>query len=119
MAIQNLGGAKRAKNDEFYTQFSDIENETNAYIEYNENVFRDKTVLPPCDYPEWSNFSKYFAQNFQRLGIRKLITTSYAPNSKPEELNPQPTLFELESPHFDKAKSFFGRPTQPNQTTEF
>lgn len=105
MAIENLGAAKKAKNDEFYTQFSDIEKEMNAYIEYDENAFRDKTVLLPCDDPEWSNFTKYFAQNFQRLGLRKLISTSYAPNSKSQELSLQPTLFELESPQFDKAKS--------------
>lgn len=105
MANQNLGDAKRAKNDEFYTQFHDIEKEMNAYLEYDEDVFRGKTVLLPCDDPEWSNFTKYFAQNFERLGLKKLISTSYAPNSKPKELNLQPTLFELESPQFDEAKT--------------
>ncbi len=105
MANQNLGDAKRAKNDEFYTQYHDIEKEMNAYLDYNQDVFRDKTVLLPCDDPEWSNFTKYFAQNFERLGLKKLISTSYAPNSKPRELNIQPTLFELESPQFDESKS--------------
>lgn len=105
MANQNLGDAKRAKNDEFYTQFQDIEKEMNAYLEYDEHVFRGKTVLLPCDDPEWSNFTKYFAQNFERLGLKKLISTSYAPNSKPKELNLQPTLFELESPQFDETKA--------------
>lgn len=105
MANENLGAAKRAKNDEFYTQYSDIEKEMNAYLEYDENVFRGKTVLLPCDDPEWSNFTKYFAQNFEKLGLKKLISTSYAPNSKPRELNIQPTLFEMESPHFDLQKT--------------
>jgi hypothetical protein len=62
-------------------------------------------VLLPCDDPEWSNFTKYFAQNFGRLGLMKLISTSYAPNSKPKTLDLQPTLFELESPDYDKEKS--------------
>lgn len=105
MANQNLGDAKREKNDEFYTQYHDIEKEMNAYLEYDEDVFRNKTVLLPCDDPEWSNFTKYFAQNFERLGLKKLISTSYAPNSKPRALNLQPTLFELESPQFDESKS--------------
>jgi hypothetical protein len=61
----NLHKANKAKNDEFYTQFSDIQNEINAYIEYNPDVFRDKTILLPCDDPEWSNFTKFFAKNFE------------------------------------------------------
>jgi hypothetical protein len=105
VANQNLGDAKRAKNDEFYTQFHDIEKEVNAYLEYDENVFRGKTVLLPCDDPEWSNFTKYFAQNFERLGLKNLVSTSYAPNSKPKELDLQPTLFEIESPQFDESKT--------------
>lgn len=105
VANENLGDAKRAKNDEFYTQYSDIEKEMNAYLDFNEDVFRDKTVLLPCDDPEWSNFTKYFAQNFERLGLKKLISTSYAPNSKPESIPYEPTLFELESPEFDEEKT--------------
>ena len=105
MANETLGNAKRAKNDEFYTQYSDIEAEMNAYLSYDEIVFRGKTILLPCDDPEWSNFTKYFAQRFQDLGIKKLISTSYAPNSKPEEVPYQPTLFELESPDFDEEKT--------------
>jgi hypothetical protein len=105
MANQNLGDARKSKNDEFYTQFQDIEKEMNAYLEYNEGVFRDKVVLLPCDDPEWSNFTKYFAQNFEKLGLKKLISTSYAPNSKPRDLNLQPTLFEIESPQFDETKA--------------
>ena len=82
MANKNLTAAKTAKNDEFYTQYADIEKEINAYLEYNPDVFRGKTVLLPCDDPEWSNFTKYFAQNFGRLGLKRLISTSYAPEAK-------------------------------------
>lgn len=70
MANSNLTEAKRAKNDEFYTQYADIEKEINVYLEFNPQVFRGKTVLLPCDDPEWSNFTKYFAQNFERLGLK-------------------------------------------------
>lgn len=73
-----LGLARKAKNDEFYTQYCDVEAEMSAYAEYNPDVFRDKTVLCPCDDPEWSNFTRYFAANFQRFGLKKLISTSYA-----------------------------------------
>ena len=103
MAIENLGIAKKAKNDEFYTLYRDIEKEMNAYLEFNPSVFKDKTILLPCDDPEWSSFTKYFAQNFVKFGLKKLISTSYAPQSKPKELTFQPTLFETESPHFDES----------------
>jgi hypothetical protein len=106
MANENLGDAKKAKNDEFYTQYHDIEKEMNAYLDFNEDVFRGKTVLLPCDDPEWSNFTKYFAQNFTKLGLKKLISTSYSLNSKPENLDLEPTLFELESPKYDARKSY-------------
>ena len=56
----NLSNAKNAKNDEFFTQFHDIEKELNAYLEFNPDVFRDEIVLLPCDDPEWSNFTKFF-----------------------------------------------------------
>lgn len=77
----------------------------NAYLEYDPEVFTGKTILLPCDDPEWSNFTKYFAQNFDKLGLKKLISTSYAPNSKPKEIPYQPTLFEIESPDFDESKT--------------
>lgn len=105
MANENLGSAKKAKNDEFYTQYHDIEKEINAYLEYNPDVFNGKTVLLPCDDPEWSNFTKFFAQKFQDLGLKKLISTSYAPNSKPPEVPYQPTLFEMEDEKFDDVKT--------------
>ena len=105
MANENLSKAKEAKNDEFYTQYHDIEKEVSAYLEYNPDVFRGKTVLLPCDDPEWSNFTKYFAQNFETFGLKKLISTSYAPESKRYKYGYQPTLFETEAPHFDADKS--------------
>lgn len=95
-----LSTARDAKNDEFYTQYSDIESEMNAYVEFNPDVFRDKTVLLPCDDPEWSNFTKYFAANFERFGLKKLISTSYAKGFGNQQL----TLFEQESPLFDEEK---------------
>lgn len=105
MAKSNLTNAKNAKNDEFYTQYHDIEKEIGAYLEFNPNVFRGKTVLMPCDDPEWSNFTKYFAQNFERFGLKKLISTSYAPDSKIYKMDYQPTLFEMDDPQFDKNKT--------------
>ena len=105
MANQNLSSAKTAKNDEFYTQLNDIQVEVNAYLEYDPNVFRGKTVLLPCDDPEWSNFTKYFAQKFQTFGLKKLISTSYAPESKKYKYGYQPSLFETEDPKFDAAKT--------------
>ena len=75
----SLGAAKAVKNDEFYTQWNDIENEMQAYLEYNPDVFRGKIVLLPCDDPEWSNFTRFFVHNFTAFGIKKLISTSYMP----------------------------------------
>ena len=105
MANSNLTSAKNAKNDEFYTQYHDIEKEINAYLESDPNVFRGKTVLLPCDDPEWSNFTKFFAQNFEAFGLKKLISTSYAPDSKQYKTNYQPTLFEANDPQFDDTKT--------------
>ena len=105
MANESLSKAKEAKNDEFYTQYHDIEKEISAYLEYNPDVFRGKTVLLPCDDPEWSNFTKYFAQNFEKFGLKRLISTSYAPESKRYKFGYQPSLFETEAPHFDADKS--------------
>jgi hypothetical protein len=105
MANNNLQDAKKAKNDEFYTQYQDIEKEIGAYLEYNPNLFRGKTLLLPCDDPEWSNFTKFFAQNFARLGLKKLMSTSYASKSKKYTFGYQPTFFEMREPHFDEYKT--------------
>jgi len=80
MANSNLTNAKKAKNDEFYTQYRDIEKEIEAYLEYDENAFRDKTVYCNCDDPYESNFFSYFVLNFSKLGLKRLITTSYKPS---------------------------------------
>lgn len=105
MANSNLTNARNAKNDEFYTQYHDIELEVAAYLEFDENIFRGKTVLLPCDDPEWSNFTKFFAQNFERFGIKKLISTSYAVESKIYKSGYQPTLFEVNDPQYDEYKT--------------
>lgn len=70
----SLGKAKDAKQDEFYTRLSDIENELRHYREH----FKGKTVLCNCDDPYESNFFKYFALNFNKLGLSKLIATCYS-----------------------------------------
>ena len=122
---KTLSAAKSAKNDEFYTQYNDIQKEVNAYLDYDPDTFRGKTVLLPCDDPEWSKFTRFFAENFERLGLKKLISTSYAAASKKigelshagarrgggrvQSLNApswyQPSLFEQQSPHFDAKKT--------------
>ena len=100
MSNENLHGAKSTKKDEFYTQYCDIEAEMNAYVEYNPDVFKNKTILLPCDDPEWSNFTKYFASNFERFGLKKLISTSYAKGAA----NVRTTEYEKQSPYYDPDK---------------
>lgn len=90
MANQNLTNAKKAKKDEFYTRWEEIEKEVNAYIEYDKNVFKGKTILLPADDPFESNFFKYFAVHFNDYGLKKLIATSY--DSSPV-VNQQLSLF--------------------------
>ncbi len=84
MAGGSLDDAKKNKNDEFYTQLSDIENELKNYKEH----FKDKVVFCNCDDPRESNFFKYFIRNFNRLGLKKLITTTYinSPIANTEDL---------------------------------
>ena len=74
---RNLSAAKAAKKDEFYTQYIDIQKEVEAYLEFDPDTFRSKVVYCNCDDPFESNFFKYFAANFNRLGLKKLVTTSY------------------------------------------
>ena len=78
-ASGNLGlsNAKKAKQDEFYTQYVDIQKEVEAYLEFDADSFRGKVVYCNCDDPFESNFFKYFAANFNKLGLKKLVTTSY------------------------------------------
>jgi hypothetical protein len=105
MANSNLSNARNAKNDEFYTQYHDIEKEIAAYLEFNPDVFKGKTILLPCDDPEWSNFTKFFAQNFVRFGLKKLISTSYAVESKLYKGGYQVTMFEESAPQYDIKKT--------------
>jgi len=78
MANKKLTQAKNAKNDEFYTQWTDIEREVQAYLDFDPDVFKGKTILCPCDDPYESNFFKYFALRFNAFGLKKLIATCYA-----------------------------------------
>lgn len=78
-----LNRAMKAKKDEFYTQLVDIENEVRHYTAH----FRGKTVLCNCDDPRISNFFHYFASNFERLGLRRLISVCYK--------NQEPDLFSM------------------------
>ncbi len=74
---RSLGAAKAAKQDEFYTQYVDIQKEVEAYLEFDPDTFRGKVVYCNCDDPFESNFFKYFAANFNKLALKKLIATSY------------------------------------------
>lgn len=117
---KHLVSAKRAKFDEYYTQWPDIEREMNAYLEYDPDVFKGKTILLPCDDPEWSNFAKFFALHFTDYGIKKLISTSFAPDSNPNGQFYHPTEFETSDPKFDttktrtRGKKFVLEPTDVN-----
>jgi hypothetical protein len=75
-----LHKAKKSKSDEFYTQYVDIQKEVEAYLEYNPDTFRGKVVYCNCDDPYESNFFRYFVLNFERIGLKQLITTSYKPS---------------------------------------
>ncbi len=86
---ESLKAARRAKQDEFYTQISDISNE----LKYYRTQFFGKVVLCNCDDPFESNFFKYFALNFNALGIKKLIATSY---TKSPIVGGQLPLFDIE-----------------------
>ena len=77
MANKALTDAKKARKDEFYTQYIDIQKEVEAYLEFDHDTFRGKFVYCNCDDPFESNFFRYFATNFNRFGLKKLATTSY------------------------------------------
>lgn len=81
---QNLIDAIIAKNDEFYTQYTDIQQEIDAYYAYNADVFAVKTILAPCDNPDKSSFVQYFLKNFSKFRLKRFIATSYSnSDSKP------------------------------------
>lgn len=107
MTNDTLSKAKNAKNDEFYTVYDFIQKEINAYLEYDPDIFQDKVVLLPCDDPEWSNFTKFFAQNFENFGLKKLISTSFSREKKGKmyPVGYQFSLFDLDKPEYDEAKA--------------
>ena len=107
MGNRALRTAKERRNDEFYTLYEYIQQEINAYLEFDPDTFRDKTILCPCDDPEWSNFTKFFAQNFELLGLKKLISTSYSTEAKKEKYEKfhQISMFETAFPQYDKEKA--------------
>jgi hypothetical protein len=82
MKNKNLNNAKYAKNDEFYTRYEDIEKEIRIYLENDATLFKGKVVYCNCDNPYQSNFFRFFAVNFNRLGIKQLVATSYKPAYK-------------------------------------
>lgn len=89
MSNANLNAAKKAKNDEFYTMYEDIE----AELQHYPGAFQGKVVYCNCDNPEWSNFWKYFHENFTALGLKKLVSTHY---EKDVEANGHPYKMEYE-----------------------
>mgnify|MGYP001599239395 CR=1 FL=1 len=84
---RSLHAAKSAKQDEFYTQYVDIQKEVEAYLEFDPNTFKGKIVYCNCDDPFESNFFKYFAANFNKLALKKLNTTSYDGSPIAEQLS--------------------------------
>lgn len=78
----NLRQAKKAKNDEFFTQYDDVKKEIDAYFSLNRDIFKDKIVLLPCDDPEKSAFAEYFINHFERFKLKKLICSCYVAGSK-------------------------------------
>lgn len=98
---KDLGKAKSEKNDEFYTQLEDVELEMKHYKEH----FKGKTVLCNCDDPYESNFFKYFAMNFNFLGLKKLISTCYVSS---------PVMYTQLS-LFDDMEQTFSKPADPNK----
>ena len=94
----DLRKANKAKQDEFYTQLTDIEKE----MKYYKNHFKDKVIFCNCDDPYESNFFKYFAMNFNYLGLKKLISTCYDSSPVAGE---QLSLFYIPSIKFDLSKN--------------
>jgi len=109
---RNLRQAKKAKKDEFYTQLADIEKELKHY----KDQFRGKIVYCNCDDPYESNFFKYFAANFNALGLKKLITTSYSGSPVAGKQLP---LFEIEGLKEIKPKDAEAHRIEINEVPDF
>ena len=77
---RNLDMARRSRNDEFYTPFEYVRKEMEAHLANDPSLFRGKSVLCPCDDPDRSQFTRYFRENFARLGLKRLVSTCIAEN---------------------------------------
>ena len=124
MAHKNLSSAKKKKNDEFYTQYADIQREIEAYLDYDSNTFKGKIIYCNCDDPYESNFFRYFVLNFKRLGLKRLITTSYKPspiaNSQLELLGNDSTLPKSQGrPRVTANKFIINKVHKMNEDGEF
>lgn len=104
MANKSFDAAKENKEDEFYTQLSDIEKELSHY----KNHFKNKTVLCNCDDPRISNFFNYFALKFDELGLKRLITTCYK--------NQEVDLFSQNDCERAVWLDYYGNPNDPTNT---
>ena len=102
MANELLHNAKNEKKSEFWTRYEDIEKEMNAYHEFNKDVFKNKTILCPCDDPAKSEFTRYFIARAKDLGIKRIICTSYAGSY----LTQNPLDEEKILPCFDSEKHY-------------
>ena len=78
MGVAHLSKARAVKNDEFYTQRVDVNRGMAQFTDKDPNVFRGKTILLPCDDPEWSAFTQHFLDHFHKYGLARLVSTSYA-----------------------------------------
>lgn len=78
----SLALAAKNKHDEFYTDMSDIIREVEEYVANDPDIFRNKSVLLPCDDPQVSHFTRYFIKNFKRLGLKLLVSTCYNPDGR-------------------------------------
>lgn len=106
MAPAHLHKARAVKNDEFYTQPQDIARGMAQFTDRDPDVFRGKTVLLPCDDPEWSAFTAHFLDNFHKYGLARLISTSYA---KPTEImGEQPRGRVLDTTTGDRSWTYLG-----------
>lgn len=113
MGNSQLSAAKKAKNDEFYTRMTDIEHELVHYKDH----FKGKVVLCNCDDPFESNFFKYFALNFNHLGLKKLVATCYS-GSPIAGGEYQPSLFDDDVDETPDATAGRTRPSSTSSATQ-